>query len=243
MPSHDILQLSGEAFLSESASVVTTPDLTSGGSLMEIPVRGTSSTGAESVHGLVEPAEADAEGDGTLTKSKQAGTTSALLKTSNRSVYKVRARPAARHSPSEVVVGAGTVIQVSMPQNILTFRLDLPSKHAAFLYQLELGRTVDLSNSRDCNEWCVREMQGNGVALPFEGIVRFHGRWSSSATSGRDHAVKLVSAHSYVARMLQLFKARLRQLWHVKRVPEFHHWFLRCSALHMCKLLTIGCII
>ncbi|EGF97195.1 uncharacterized protein MELLADRAFT_114519 [Melampsora larici-populina 98AG31] len=48
----------------------------------------------------------------------------------------------------------------------------------------QLGREVDISGSRDSNEWVVRELQGDGVDMPFRGVVRYHAFWSSTATSG-----------------------------------------------------------
>ncbi|EGG13078.1 uncharacterized protein MELLADRAFT_86950 [Melampsora larici-populina 98AG31] len=268
MRSRNILDVSGEAMRSESTATeeASSTILTFPSSFIEVPITRTSSTASDSsaaVHGSVGPAD-----DVALTETEVVGTTvqGPLIPTS-RTVIKVRAPRALRHAKLE---GAGSVIQVSVPRRVLTFRLDSPAKRAAFLYELKdfyehgrtpsyvpdggtgfteavvvygIGRKVDLSLTRDVNDWCVRELQGDGDPVPYKGIVRFHSRWSCSARSGRDHALELVNAHAYVATMLELFKARLRKLWHDQEVREFQEWFLRSYNLHVHRVFlmqTIG---
>ncbi|EGG08075.1 uncharacterized protein MELLADRAFT_105347 [Melampsora larici-populina 98AG31] len=265
MPTRNPLESSEDSVILASTPsgdyVIDSPNTTSTSSVIETPITKSPSTGSASVHGSVEPA-----GDeDTRREPILVGNTSGQMVPTSRTIYKVRARPAVRHTTSEVVLGAGSVICISVPHRVSNFRLDSPSKRAAFLYHLEgfydhgslptyvpdgvtgfteaivvyeMGRKVDISKTRDINDWSFRELQGDGVVMPYEGIARFHARWSSSATSGREHALEIVNAHSYVGSMLQLFKGRLRKLWNEQSSAnclalELREWFLRASALHV----------
>ncbi|EGG07579.1 uncharacterized protein MELLADRAFT_62323 [Melampsora larici-populina 98AG31] len=255
----------------DSPSAITSPRSTSTSSLVEIPTTRSSSRGTLSGQGSVEPAVKPSN------ETERAATKAGQSNQNPRAIYKLRARPAVRHAPSEDVYrcvrtfevengDAGSVICVTIPNRVSSLRIDLPSKRAAFLYRLdgfyehgskptycpenssgfsesvviyEMGRKVDLSKTRDINEWQVRELQGDGVDLPFRGIARFHMSWLSMARSGRERAVEVVNAHSYVSSMLQLFKDRLLKLWQQQKLPdgvlamEFCDWFLSAAALHV----------
>ncbi|EGF98016.1 uncharacterized protein MELLADRAFT_96233 [Melampsora larici-populina 98AG31] len=213
---------------------------------------------------------------GTDNQDENNDTQSETIVRSGRTSYKARAPRAVRHSNSEVALGPGFIILVSNPIRTCTLRPDLPSKRAAFLYHMkyfygegsnptyeptnctalseavvlfQLGNIVDFSKSRDVNEWQARELQGDGVEIPYASVARFHFSWSYSATSGRERALELVNAHIYVASMLKLFKARLHQMWKEECLPEgylaqqFREWFIRAAALHVPRvscLQTIG---
>ncbi|EGG08626.1 uncharacterized protein MELLADRAFT_84716 [Melampsora larici-populina 98AG31] len=278
MPSVSPLPASDEAAFSETTStqndaatsVISTPSIVSTDIFIENPPI-KSPTSVTAVHGSVETAGEESRYPDPVDQAR-----SGQLIPTSRTMIKVRARPAVRHGPSQVI-GHGAVICVSLPTRILTWRPDLPSKCVAFIYRwdtfynenctkptyvpdscdsisesvavYQIGSSVDLSKTRDINEWSVREMQGNGVEMPYAGIVRFHHCWSFYAKAGRETAVELVNAHAYVEAMLQLFKLSLCQLWEEQKQPEdalameFRDWYFRTSVLHVpCVSLiqTIG---
>ncbi|EGG03454.1 uncharacterized protein MELLADRAFT_65601 [Melampsora larici-populina 98AG31] len=181
-----------------------------------------------------------------------------------RKTYKVRAVRAIRNQTEEAPE-SGSILCVTIPVHSSACRPDYPSRRAAFLYHFrgyygddtkpryepentlglsetiavyQLGRTVDISLSRDSNEWQLREMRGDGVDMPHQGIARFHYIWAATATSGRDSAIELANGHVYVSQMLKRFKTRLLCLWKGESNPnsylavKFGEWFIRAAALH-----------